>query len=349
MALDCLDYDLTDICAHRDKAPSSQPEKRSGGKRMPPIVLAPAPAVEPVSLYFDLEPGFVADLEVVSRTALAWASAIREAAYIIDPSLEVRIEVASGTPGSFSLNAWLRDVAKGLGITKEDEDLTLKAVALFVLIWMGGHALDYTFDRVADFVTGHTEGAFTDEQRSELTDIIHKAVQDKVASQRVQLVYREAERDPAIRGLGATQNAGERPAVIVPRSEFRVRAGQEADSHQETITRRHSVERVRVGLISPVLLPGTRRWRLRSSQGEFGATIKDQEFINRVLTGTTRIRMRAGIEMDVQLETTEEFRGGVWQVIERNVLHVDRLIEPPTQGDLGLPAPQYDEPDDDGD
>jgi hypothetical protein len=301
---------------------------------------------EPVSLYLDLEPGRVADMEVVARTALAFAKAVRDLAYVVDPSIELRIELSSGTPGSLSLNSILRNLKN-----KDGEALTLKAIGSVILIWFSIHALDYTFEQVADLVTGkgHEEQRFSPEQKRELQEIVGKAVNDKVAAQHLQGVYREIERDPAIKGVGATRTPGERPAVIIPRSEFRARAGLGGGPVEQTVNRRVNVEHIRVGLISPVLLPGNRRWKLRSGQGEFGAAIKDQDFIERVLTGTTAIRMKAGIEMDVELETTEEFKNGVWEVQERNVLRVDNLIEPPSQGDLGLPAPEDHQPDDDDD
>ncbi|MDB5695099.1 MAG: hypothetical protein JWN21_642, partial [Sphingomonas bacterium] len=47
----------------------------------------------PISLYIDLEEGELADLEIVSRAAIAWAEAIREAAFILDPTVEVRVEL----------------------------------------------------------------------------------------------------------------------------------------------------------------------------------------------------------------------------------------------------------------
>jgi hypothetical protein len=239
-----------------------------------------------------------------------------------DPSLELRIELASGTEGSLSLNSLLKSI-RG----KEGEAITLAAIALVILNWFAGHAL-LGADRGAEH--------FTVEQRQELTDIVQKALAGKVAEKHVQQVYREVERDPVIKGVGATPVAGERPADIVPRAEFRARAGQSGTVVEQTINRRVTTERIRVGLISPVLLPGNRRWKLQSAQGEFGAAIKDQTFINSVVLGTTSIRMKAGIEMDVELETVEEFRNGVWEIVERSVLNVNGLIQPPEQADLML-------------
>src|SRR5258706_16305025 len=107
----------------------------------------------PITLYLDLEPGKVADLEVVARAALALSAAIQDLAYVVDPSLDIRIELASGTEGSLSLNTILRNLKDHKG-----ESLTLGALALIILTWLGGHALDYAFDKVADAITGNEEG-----------------------------------------------------------------------------------------------------------------------------------------------------------------------------------------------
>ena len=51
----------------------------------------------PISLYLELVPDQKADLEVVARAALAFDAAIKELAYIIDPGMEIKVELESGT------------------------------------------------------------------------------------------------------------------------------------------------------------------------------------------------------------------------------------------------------------
>jgi hypothetical protein len=64
---------------------------------------------ETISLYLDLKPGQKADFEVVGRTAAAFAEAVKEIAFIIEPGMEVKLEFDSGTEGSLSLNALLKN------------------------------------------------------------------------------------------------------------------------------------------------------------------------------------------------------------------------------------------------
>ncbi|MFH0303524.1 hypothetical protein AAFX91_41795 [Bradyrhizobium sp. 31Argb] len=171
-----------------------------------------------------------------------------------------------------------------------------------------------------------------------------KALEGKVAERNVQQVYRELEKDPAVKGVGATREPGTKPAMIVPRSEF---PRHIASLEEETIAEKRTREEPeRVTLISPVLLPGDRRWRFSSHEGEFGAPIKDETFLNDVLHGRHPIVMRTGIEMDVILQTKEEKENGVWVVKERNVLKVINTSPAPTQQVLGLPKAAI-KPDDD--
>src|ERR1041385_2963429 len=62
----------------------------------------------PISLYIDLERGQKADLEAVARASLAFAATIRDIAFVLDPSVDIRVELASGTESSLSLKPVLR-------------------------------------------------------------------------------------------------------------------------------------------------------------------------------------------------------------------------------------------------
>ena len=295
----------------------------------------------PVSLYLDLEPGAVADIEVVARVSLALAAAIKEAAFIIDPSMDIRIGLESGTEGSLSLNSWLKNLKNSKG-----EKITLAALSFIAITWFSGHALDWTFEQIADHLLGdksHVE-SFSPEQRRELSEIVQKAARGRIAEPQVQRVYRELEHAPSIKGVGATQVKGSRPATLIPREQFSARGGHVV-SEEYGITRRTRTVRERIVLVSPVLLEGTRRrWKFRSAQGEFGASVLDGQFLNDVVAGRLGLPMSGGIELDVDLETTEEMRDGVWAPIERRVLHVYDRFSLPTQGELPMGAPDPREP-----
>jgi hypothetical protein len=85
----------------------------------------------PLSLYLDLEPGQTADLEVVAKASLAFVAALKEIAFQIDPLLEIRVELDSGTKGSPSLNARLKS-ARERYLTREVTSRDLFAVTVTV-------------------------------------------------------------------------------------------------------------------------------------------------------------------------------------------------------------------------
>ena len=58
----------------------------------------------PISLYLKTRQGEHTDLKVVAKAALTFAEIIEAAARAIDPDLIVKVEVVSGTEGSFGLN-----------------------------------------------------------------------------------------------------------------------------------------------------------------------------------------------------------------------------------------------------
>jgi len=63
---------------------------------------------ETTALYLELKPGEKPDFEVVGLAAAAFAEAVKEIDYILDPGLEVRLEFESGTESSLILNAVLK-------------------------------------------------------------------------------------------------------------------------------------------------------------------------------------------------------------------------------------------------
>ncbi len=86
--------------------------------------------IEPFSLYLDLEPGQLIDLDSAAKISLALSSAIREAAFVLDPSISVRVMLLSGTEGSFSLNTFIKSLKPKDILAK----INLKSVAVACLL-----------------------------------------------------------------------------------------------------------------------------------------------------------------------------------------------------------------------
>ena len=305
--------------------------------------MAEVPVAEPVSLYLDLVPGKKADLEIVARAILAFAGAIRDAAYVVDPSLQLRIELVSGTESSLSINGLLTASARAQ-ITK----LTLRAVAFGAITWFTHHALDYAFQKTLDSVLA--DGPAPGVSQEQVETIVRRTIDayQRQAAPRVEEVYRELEADPAIAGVGATREVGQRPETIIPRTEFASRATAAPASAANPGLDRARRDRITIEtltLVSPVLLESKRKWRFIGKDGEFGAAMKDGLFLDNLLRGRVAIPMVAGIRLEVELQTLEDpIEGGAWLVKQRNVLRVRRVNAPPTQIQLGLHPTQPRQP-----
>lgn len=88
-------------------------------------------------------------------------------------------------------------------------------------------------------------------------------------------------------------------------------------------------------LVSPVPLQSKRKWRFIGKEGEFGATVKDEQFLDDVQRGRSAIPMVAGIRMEVELQTLESPFEGIWIVRNRNILRVRRVTPPSIQLTIG--------------
>lgn len=305
----------------------------------------------PVTFYIDLQPGKFADIEVVARSSLAFVSAVREIGYLIDPSVELRISLASGTEGSLTLNSFVEFVKKGgpkvkkaiwaivfVCVASLTEDL--RAALLDRLLKSGD------FHQVFEIIKEYT-GVDLSNEGSELSEEDAKRIGKQVASIlkteadviAFRPVFREAIQDDAIKGLGIGVEHGQRPQYVVPRERFSELAGPseiaDLDGGKRTKTNPETVR-----LISPVLLQGDRKWRFMGKDGEFGASIKDLVFLEDALSGRHPIPMVYGVEMDIILQTFEEKLDGVWKPMDRKVLDVIAVRPPLTQTEMDLPPPK---------
>ena len=302
----------------------------------------------PLSLYFDLEPEQNADLVVVSRAAIAWASTISEIAYVVDPSIEIRIEFQSGTEGSLSINTMLRAVGDRL-----PDQRTIKTAMVSAAMWFVLEIGSWTVGNVLDWMNGPDappviQELSQEEREAIATEVVHRL--RNVGTEQAEHVFREVEKDQAIKGIGVTSVPGKRPDIIIPRTSFDHHTNQNI---QETEARnRTRTNLVEVVLVSPVLAQDapTRRWKLHGAAGEFGAVIKDRDFLERVWSGQTGIPLVAGIKMDVELEIAEKFDGDVWRPMSYSVAKVVELRPPARIEQLPLtPRIKPDRPETDND
>jgi hypothetical protein len=289
----------------------------------------------PLSLYLDLKPNTKADFEVMATTSLAFIKLVREAAFIIDPSLEVRIEFDSGTPGSLSLNSIIRAAKKHASVA------TLITVTSVVGVQFKQEVITYTMDKILDSILiGDKQGThLSDKELDRVASRVAELVQKKAVLPQAQQVYRQLERDTAIQGVGTTTIRGSKPDQIVPRDQFKLRGSQDVLKLSNLLDQKKRRTRFKgsVTLISPVLVHDDRRWKFSGPGGEFGAYIDDDAFVDRALSG--HVRFCEGSQFSVEMITTEEFDGKVWAPTERHIVKIGRMRKPLRQASLPLGQP----------
>jgi hypothetical protein len=289
-----------------------------------------------ISLYIDLLKDRKLDLETAGRAAIAFDAALKEIAFTIDPFATIKVELESGTEGSLSLNSIISS-------TRLDK-AKLRAIALAILAFFGAETATYTYDHVLDWITSSPDAHehLSKEEIEGIAKEVAKVIQSKAAEKHVGKIYQELQRDDSVRGAGISQHHGQRPPSIVPRSEFGKRGRIVHEIEATGIRSETSVQTLT--LISPVLVHGSKRkWKFRHGKIEFGAPIKDEKFLTRVLSGREPVPMSDGITMKVVLTVKEERVNGAWQIKDRTIDEVIEIAAAPEQVDLFGPAAQQDD------
>lgn len=270
----------------------------------------------PVCLYLDIHRGQRPDLEAVANAALAFNAAIKELSFVLDPSQEIKVDFLSGTEGSLFLNSIIRFV--------KSKDLTSKKnlyrIAAAIFIYFAGHTRDYGVDKFLDKLIGLDDSVHLSEtDKHDIISGASEAVTKELALSHVQDVYRHVYADSKVIGIGVSAGKDEIPTNTVPRSEFLQRSGNVVEHEVKSRVRK---QREILVLVSPVLLDARRLWEFSGKEGKLSAAIGDTDFLSRVLSGSSSLRLKGGIHMDVDLETKEELIDNVWRIKSRTITRV---------------------------
>lgn len=283
----------------------------------------------PVSIYLGLEQGRTANLEAVAAASLAWVAALREMIAIVDPGVTVEVAIVDGDKSSLWLNTLLRLCEAKLeqiekGGTKFPR---LWALARGLAIIIVATPIAVTAEDVWRRLVGENPQVveLSEETTAELIEQFRMALKPDVAQEQKRQFFRALESDPSITSVGVSnQPSVTPPPDVTTRESFSqyVRAPSVDEGLEGSRTR---IEILAVTLVSPVLENAERSWRFRL-QGlpEFGAVMRDREFLTAIEHGGVHEELRQGIQMEIRIEFRERFEGGVWRTVERNVLEVIR-------------------------
>jgi len=282
-----------------------------------------------VSLYLDLHKDRKVDLVAAARAALAFDAALKEIAFAIDPFATIKVELESGTEGSLSLNSVITAVRL--------DPVKLKAIAFGIATFFALETATYTYSRILDSLLDEPDiqRTLSRQEIEEIAREVVRTIESKAAEREVGKIYQELQRDDAVKGVGISTNHNRKPREIIPRAEFQKRGRIVQESEKTGVRTESSVQTLT--LISPVLVQAsTRKWKFRSGKFEFGAPIKDQAFLDRVLSGREPVPMADGITMKVVMSVTEERQDGVWKIKERVIDEVLDISHPPEQTSLSF-------------
>lgn len=276
---------------------------------------------ETITLYFDLEQGKCADLEVAARAAIAFSQMVKEIAFNVDMGANLSIQLQSGTAGSLSLNA----------IIKFGKELKKKhpvpcTIICTILLWLANDARSWTTGKVLDSLRGSDAPAavqtLTPQQQHDLAAEVAKMLKGGVGAQPRARIFSEAQNDSAIKGIGSTSKLGKRPEKIIPREKF-PELSTITPSSDVDMKERQNKEILPVTIIRPYLKAKEAKWRFRyGTMPEFSATMRDKDFLKAMEDGGISFPLRVGSEMEIELVTEQVFKGGVWKIKSRTVTKV---------------------------
>jgi len=304
--------------------------------------IEPVRAEAPISIYFGLEQGKSANLEIIAEAAISWVGAIREMAHIVDPSLNVSVEILDGDRSSLWINTLTNLESKLERVDRGGEEFPrLWALAKGFAFIVVATPLAVTSEDVWRAVSHDDQavvGKLSPEAEKQLIADFEKALRHDVARPQKQQFYRSAEKDTSITEVGVAVSPKKPLALSIKRDRF-VAYASSGVTQENTENTRKRTETVEVTLVSPVLENVERSWRfIRAGFPEFGAVMRDKAFLAAVEHGGVHIELRKGIQMLLEMEFREKFENNLWVTLERSVLQVLRPTYDRGELDFSPPA-----------
>lgn len=283
-----------------------------------------------ISLYLDLKPNQIVDLEVAAKAAIEWARAVKAAAKAADPTNDYRVSLVAAEPGS---SRWLarvekskvNQIAKDVKSGWEQLPVIMRmAVALMVVI-------PTTAKPTYDFYFG--SDGFNETQLRQLEEIVEKIAADPTVRSHQQQMYREVQRDPNITALGGgvPDKPDWKPLAMIPANQFAEAEGLFEQNGGKQGGERTLSKTLDVILVTPRLENAQRAWSFRQEgiPGTFNAEMKDAKFLAALEQSGIQERLRANIPMRIRLEIKEQQVNGEWRVKRRGRSVVEVLSPAP--------------------
>jgi hypothetical protein len=296
-----------------------------------------------VYLLLGLKNGRNADAAVAAESLLAWIDLARDAARVIDPFADIRIELLGREKGS--LAQWLRIVDDQIATVSAGADQFpyLKKVAIGLAIATATAGIQ-TF--VEESLKPEVQQVSLSTADRDLLESMTTAIRKSDDTARsVKRFYRALERDPAVTNVIIKTGRDEMPLVKVDRSEFAMRGGlySRNDAEQADETKR---EVWSVVLMQAPFYASSKRWRFSRDGVPFSAAMHDAIFLQAIVDGTVPISLRTGVRMEVEVEWRQQARGNLWAYVP-GTRRVTRVLSPRPAPVASDDPEENDQPDED--
>jgi hypothetical protein len=282
--------------------------------------------MDQIALYFQLKDKRNANAIIAAEALIAWVELLERAGQVIDPNGTLTVELVGTEPGSLKLPVVLKFVEDQAAIiaagASEYPHLKKMALASAAVI-----ATATTTVAIEQIVTPNVQQVeLSEKDRAILKELKSEIAKSKDVKHAQQRLYRTLDKDPAISGVGVSDNTETEPAIIIPKNQFAERAGlwsQSIDQKQE-----QTVEHVwNVVLVKAAFSSIPRGWRFSRDGIEFGAKMNDAYFLEALSAGRIPISLQEGVLMTIEVEYKEVLEGQLWVYVP-NTRKVTRVITP---------------------
>jgi len=277
---------------------------------------------EQLVLHFETKPGRYPDTEVAAAALLDWVRLVRAAVASVDPNQELRFQTLGVRPGStrFPQIVQFLETHAGLARSSWDDYPHLKSI-------VAGSAHTLFTASVAAGVSLAVQPSETTVKLSDTDrELLLRVADDREVTQASQRFYRTLEQDTAIAGVGVADSWGERPKIIIPRSEFAERGGVWA-ADREDVKERTQRDVWDVVLLKPALVSTPQNWQFMRDGLRFSAKMYDGMFLAAIRDGKVPLTLQEGVVMRVEVEYAERLSGQLWETVP-NSRRIVRVLSP---------------------
>jgi hypothetical protein len=291
-------------------------------------------------LHFEISEGKNPNTEIAAQALLDWVALAKATIAAIEPYDKVVFEIVGVEHGSTRFPQLMRFLERGIENVSsawDDYPYIKKMVVGSVHVLVTGSASAII---AAAMVPDVQKVEFTDSERAIQADMMNKAAESAAVRSSRERFYRTIEADPAITGVGVSDDWNKRPDVIVLRSEFPAHSGLWTSEIAAAESERKATDIWDVVLTKASFTSTPQTWQFSRDGLKFGAKMHDALFLAAVKDGRVPITLQEGVIMRVKVEYTERLNGQIWEAVSGSRRIIQVISPIPTATATTLPFPK---------